>query len=871
MATTDGDLHSDPDSELQYLRQKVINLQEELTSCKSQIHTLQKELNRTESYNEDLHKQVKDLNEKIHEREKGENDTVDTGVQTNMCISHHCKAPDIHFHLNSDQNGRSDMSGLEIHGACGKDQDVIQASTPFQTQAQIVNYTEQQAQTDSHQSTEQAQTDSHQRREQAQTDSHQSTEQARTDSYQSTEQAQMDSHRQREQAQTDSYQYTEVGQTVSNQYTEQAQTDSHQSTEQARTDSYQCTEEAQMDSHQSTEQAQMDSHQQREQAQTDSYQYTEVGQTVSNQYTEQAQMDSHQSTEQAQVDSYQYTEEAQTDGYQCTGYPEKPTLPEGCVDRNTENPEDLESTSIADCLRATAEAAMSQTGFTYDESSGLYYDYSTGFYYDSENQLYYDPSTGIYYYYDADSGLYQFHSRVDLLAYCTTDTAKKVKKKRKGVEKLSSKEEKKDTEADMLKASSTCRSCDSEESEILADEQQTNEKKTQVENIDQDSAHELSPNVECVHDEKDVEVKLEETGFGSEPEEGEITDSDKDDDCTDELSEEESSEVEDNESEREEDQPWPPCIRVIVVRSPVLEPGTLFIITAVKSATIGREKDMDHAIRIAEIGVSKFHAEVYFDQDLQEYMLVDQGSQNGTVVNGNRILMPKNKCDPHRLEHGDEVKFGETVLSFHIHPGTDTCNGCEPGQVKAHMRLNKKEVFTVPVLSKQDKDKLRRQELKQIQVKYGLQNSAYEGEETLKNSMYKDRAAKRRQVVGSDGIYRRDDAPASVNTEICDSNKGRKMLEKMGWKKGEGLGKESCGIKEPIQIQLHQSQSGLGATAPLSIEDVQMFKSKKQKNWAKARERFSETFQQTTSEKAAKVIWVKGECVKEQTEDSATG
>ncbi|GCB73734.1 hypothetical protein scyTo_0002815 [Scyliorhinus torazame] len=815
MATTDGDLHLDPDSELQYLRQKVRNLQEELTSCKSQIHTLQEELNRTESYNEDLHKQVKDLNEKIHEREKGENDTVDTGVQTNLCISHCCKAPDIHHHLNSDQNGRSDVSGLEIHGACGKDQDVIQASTPFQTQAQIANYTEQQTQMGSHRYTEQAQTDSHQHREQAQKDSHQSTEQAHTYSYQ---------HR----------------------------------------------EQAQKDSHQSTEQAQMDSHQQREQAQTDSYQYTEVAQTDSYQYTEQAQMDNHQSIEQAQVDSYQYTEEAQTDGYQCTGYPEKPTLPDECADHNTENAEDLESTSIADSLRATAEAAMSQTGFTYDESSGLYYDYSTGFYYDSENQLYYDPSTGIYYYYDADSGLYQFHSRVDLLAYCTTDTVKKVKKKRKGVENLSSKEEKKDTEADMLKASSTCKSCDSEESEILADEPTNKRKKTQVENIDQDSAHEPSPNVECVHDEKDVEIKLEETGFGSEPEEGEITDSDKDDDCTDELSEEESSEVEDDESEREEDQPWPPCIRVIVVRSPVLEPGTLFIITAVKSATIGREKDMGHAIRIAEIGVSKFHAEVYFDKDLEEYMLVDQGSQNGTVVNGNRILMPKNKCDPHRLEHGDEVKFGETVLSFHIHPGTDTCNGCEPGQVKAHMRLNKKEVFTVPVLSKQDKDKLRRQELKQIQVKYGLQNSAYEGEEILKNSMYKDRAAKRRQVVGSDGIYRRDDAPASVNTEICDSNKGRKMLEKMGWKKGEGLGKESCGIKEPIQIQLHQSQAGLGATAPLSIEDVQMSRSKKQKNWAKARERFSETFQQT-SEKAAEVIWVKGECVKEQTKDSATG
>lgn len=33
---------------------------------------------------------------------------------------------------------------------------------------------------------------------------------------------------------------------------------------------------------------------------------------------------------------------------------------------------------------------------------------------------------------------------------------------------------------------------------------------------------------------------------------------------------------------------WPPCIRVIVIRSPVLQTGSLYIITAVKPATIGR-------------------------------------------------------------------------------------------------------------------------------------------------------------------------------------------------------------------------------------------------------------------------------------------
>lgn len=44
--------------------------------------------------------------------------------------------------------------------------------------------------------------------------------------------------------------------------------------------------------------------------------------------------------------------------------------------------------------------------------------------------------------------------------------------------------------------------------------------------------------------------------------------------------------------------------------------------------------------------------------------------------------------------HGDEVKMGDTVLSFHIHSGTDTCDGCEPGQVMAHLSKYRREETT---------------------------------------------------------------------------------------------------------------------------------------------------------------------------------
>ncbi|XP_062271519.1 angiogenic factor with G patch and FHA domains 1 isoform X2 [Scomber scombrus] len=452
--------------------------------------------------------------------------------------------------------------------------------------------------------------------------------------------------------------------------------------------------------------------------------------------------------------------------------------------------------SIADMLRATAEQAMTQTGFVFDETSGMYYDHSTGFYYDSASQLYYDANIGIYYYYDAESGRYQFHSKIELPAAQTgaepcqdkSATEKKGRRVKKGAKKTSHQDDKVQEVTNSL----------------------ANMKIFSYWNAASYRA-------------KDI---------------------------------------------------WPPCVRVTVVRSPVLQVGTLFIITADSAATIGREKDMDHAIRIPEMGVSKLHAEVYFDQEQQSYMLVDQGSQNGTVINGNRILQPKTKCEPHALMHGDEVKMGETVLSFHIHSGTDTCDGCEPGQVMAHLSKHRREESAGPAPTKEDKEALRQKELKQMKAKYGLQSSEYEEVKALRNTKYKDRAESRRQTVGSEGVFQRNDAPASVHVEISEVNKGRKMLEKMGWKKGEGLGKEGTGMKNPIELKIRKSQSGLGTVGAMSLDDVSLTKSKSQKNWEKARERFADTCHsdmlppKTQKNKSPK-SWVRGE--EPEATDTPTG
>ncbi|XP_066036858.1 angiogenic factor with G patch and FHA domains 1 isoform X1 [Chamaea fasciata] len=545
-------------------------------------------------------------------------------------------------------------------------------------------------------------------------------------------------------------------------------------------------------------------------------------------------------------------------------------IEDGEEEKFIQNSQETEETSVpegslAESLRAAAEAAVSQTGFIYDENTGLYYDHSTGFYYNSENQLYYDPATGIYYYCDVESGRYQFHSRVDLQSYQASGT--KHTKDKKGKKKRKELDEYKDMDMEEQKSSNSlnCFSTTEQVSSTEEDESPNARKKTKMDTKPRNSVTaKESISTGDINSHSHVVVAYTDDSrtadTDSEPEEGEITDSECETYSEEELKSEETGDSEYSENEDEE-KIWPPCIRVIVIRSPVLQTGSLYIITAVKPATIGREKDAGHTLQIPEVGVSKFHAEVYFDHDLQNYVLVDQGSQNGTVVNGNQILQPKTKCDPYILEHGDEVKIGETVLSFHIHPGSDTCDGCEPGQVRAHLRLDKKKESSVcPALSKEERELVRRKALKQIRVKYGLQNTEYEDNKAVRNPKYKDRAGKRRETVGSEGIFQRDDSSASVHIEISDSNKGHKMLEKMGWKKGEGLGKDGGGMKDPIQLELHQKHAGLGTRRPTSIEDVQLVQSKNKKNWDKARERFAENFQDPKSQRDSpkSTPWVRG-------------
>nr|CAD7197888.1 unnamed protein product [Timema douglasi] len=72
---------------------------------------------------------------------------------------------------------------------------------------------------------------------------------------------------------------------------------------------------------------------------------------------------------------------------------------------------EVSNQSLAEQVKQVAENAQQQTGFVYEETSGMYYDYNTGYYYNAELGLYYDGNSGSYYYYDDKSKTFQFHSQ----------------------------------------------------------------------------------------------------------------------------------------------------------------------------------------------------------------------------------------------------------------------------------------------------------------------------------------------------------------------------------------------------------------------------------------------------------------------------
>ncbi|KRX57988.1 Angiogenic factor with G patch and FHA domains 1 [Trichinella sp. T9] len=293
-----------------------------------------------------------------------------------------------------------------------------------------------------------------------------------------------------------------------------------------------------------------------------------------------------------------------------------------------------------------------------------------------------------------------------------------------------------------------------------------------------------------------------------------------------------------------------PCIRIVPENSSILKPKTLFIVT-IQGATIGSGAKCD--VQIQDADILNEHCRISYDGENKCYTL---SALNGQCCWINDSMIAENELV--KLNHADLLQIGNSVLRLHIHRGMNTCVDCEPGIVvmETDEQTNNYQSSSCSSISLEAQ---RKRELKRLKKEYGIDVGGFHFpsflEEIYFNFLfqtysiacettadYNDRASVRRRVVGSDNPY----LPVVVETSSTDrhvdsKNKGFKMLSKMGWKSGDGLGRKGDGIKEPINPVSNVGTAGLGCSVlkGISSDDVDPSQLRKRQKWSKARERFS--------------------------------
>jgi pSer/pThr/pTyr-binding forkhead associated (FHA) protein len=86
------------------------------------------------------------------------------------------------------------------------------------------------------------------------------------------------------------------------------------------------------------------------------------------------------------------------------------------------------------------------------------------------------------------------------------------------------------------------------------------------------------------------------------------------------------------------------------------EPGRVYEVRK-ETLSIGRSRESD--IFLEDLAVSRLHASIV-NQGNGNYALRDEGSANGTKVNGQLV----NKYQVYPLHEGDKIQLGQTVLVF---------------------------------------------------------------------------------------------------------------------------------------------------------------------------------------------------------------
>ncbi|KAJ1928875.1 hypothetical protein IWQ60_001671 [Tieghemiomyces parasiticus] len=220
-----------------------------------------------------------------------------------------------------------------------------------------------------------------------------------------------------------------------------------------------------------------------------------------------------------------------------------------------------------------------------------------------------------------------------------------------------------------------------------------------------------------------------------------------------------------------------------------------------------------------------------------QFYITDCGSQHGTLVNGTRLSAPKQSSRPHALAHGDVLTVGTTTFTVHHHPEIPwgCCAECQINQDNQLPLLESSSTDPSTAMTPADSwealsqrgqrtlSPTRREiaanwsrELKRLKHQYShtASSSAVLSSGPIPSTLYVDRAAARRDTqptsragLGPPASHPRADVPPKKPQP----SNAQKMMLKMGWSVGKGLGKDLRGRTEPVAVKIKRTTAGLGA------------------------------------------------------------
>ncbi|KAL5634468.1 hypothetical protein ACGC1H_002505 [Rhizoctonia solani] len=318
-------------------------------------------------------------------------------------------------------------------------------------------------------------------------------------------------------------------------------------------------------------------------------------------------------------------------------------------------------------------------------------------------------------------------------------------------------------------------------------------------------------------------------------------------------------------------------LRLTVLSSSVLPRKAVALIDSFDEVSIGRDRCATPRLRLKELAVSKYHANIYWDSEIERWSLVDVGSTHGThlvspdtpdakasgsissqgysITGLTRLAPPKTASLPRTLSHLQHIIVGGTTLVVHIHEDRIPCDACAITQcnilgLDAPTKSKTAATNSGAGLNATESIKALKRNI--------LSRPSYSGRDTRPahtSETYVDRAELRRQrfpgwrepqshqqpdtpqrasprpyprtqlqhtvqhTVKAPEITRRR-LESGTPSPIPLDNVGHKLLTKQGWVPGSALGSQSetgqgsFRLIEPLAPQSTTNRRGLGIHQP---------------------------------------------------------